>query len=346
MEGLSGVDFNRCGVPLIEIVSEPKIESPKEAIAYLKILRQDLIYLGISNGNMQEGSFRCDVNISVRPENQEELGIRREIKNMNSFRHIQDALNYEIQWQITQLKNKQPIIQSTLLWDISQQKTHCIRTKEDAHDYRYFPEPDLPPLLIDNSLIQQLKYKIPELPLPKSRRFRQDFQLSKQKTDILCSDPHLADYFEKTLLTAPSPQKASNWILRDLLNALKTSEQTIENCRINPKELGTLIQMIDDQLINHSQAKMIFDALFQDGGTAKEQQKKLGLSMLSDVILEDTIKQVIKMMPSEYQRLLQGERKLLGFFMGMIRKKMNNQANMKLLNQLLNEQLQKDSINQ
>lgn len=340
MQDKTGVDYNRCGIPLIEIVSEPDLRSPEQALVYLRSLREILVYLGINDGNMQEGSIRCDVNCSVRLHGAEKLGTRTEVKNMNSFRNIQDALEYEIRRQVNVLEEGGVIVQETRLWDVDNQRTLSMRLKENAHDYRYFPEPDLLPLVLDEAWIEAQKDKLPELPLPRRDRFVNEYGLPEYDAGVLCSERALADYYEAVAEHSHSPKKASNWVMRDVLRSLKQHHQKLENIRVQPEELGALIGMVEAHKINGAQAHQIFDVMFQEGGTAEEIRARLGFVMESD---EDTLTTAIlstlQAHPDELERYRNGENKLFGFFMGQIRKHTDGNANMKLLNQLLRKHL-------
>ncbi len=344
-ERYSAIDYNRSGAPLLEIVTQPAIHSPEEAIIFLKTLRRSLIYLGVTDGNMQEGAFRCDVNISLKSPDSSELGERREIKNMNSFRNIRDALNFEIAWQAAELEQGRKIERATLLWNVEERRTQVLRSKEGVADYRYFPEPDLPPLIVDEERIAELADQVPELPIDRIERFHREWGLPKKDAEVLCSERSLADYFEEVMSVAPSPERAAHWILRDLLDALKRRGESIEECRLLPRELGELLLMLEQRQINHAQSLQIAELLLEEGGTARERRQALGLQLLDDPhLLKQAIDEIVRSHPEEFRRLLAGERKLFGFFMGLIREYTRDRADMKLLAQLLRQRLDEESF--
>ncbi|MEE9612282.1 MAG: Asp-tRNA(Asn)/Glu-tRNA(Gln) amidotransferase subunit GatB, partial [Desulfatiglandales bacterium] len=259
----SYIDFNRTGVPLIEIVSAPDIRGPEEAVAYLKVLRDILVYLEICDGNMEEGSFRCDANVSVRPVGQREFGTRTELKNMNSFRHVQKAISYEIQRQNELLERGDKVIQETRLWDEQNQNTFPMRGKEEAHDYRYFPDPDLVPLEIGESWIEEIRRELPELPSEKRDRFKKKYQpLTPYDCEVLTSSKSLANYFEESVKLFPKPKEVSNWVMGDLLRELNRSGGRIEECLLSPCHLAEMLKLLDSGTITRAIAQNVFKKMY------------------------------------------------------------------------------------
>ncbi|MBF0103667.1 MAG: Asp-tRNA(Asn)/Glu-tRNA(Gln) amidotransferase subunit GatB, partial [Desulfobacterales bacterium] len=335
------VDLNRAGTPLTEIVSEPDIHSPEEAGAYLRQLRSIVRYLGICDGNMEEGSFRCDANISLRPKGTKGLGTRTELKNLNSFRHVEKALHYEIQRQESVLSNGQEVIQETRLWDETKNRTFSMRGKEDAHDYRYFPEPDLKPLTISQDRIEQIQQQIPELPDQKKQRFIHEYELPAYDAMILTTSRELADYFESCVQYFHNPKQISNWIMGPLLGILNTQSKSIEQSPVTAKNLAGLVQLIEEGLISNKIAKTVFDDMVNTGLTAKEIVEKQGLVQVTDTkAIEDIITQVLRDNPSEVTAYKNGKTKLMGFFVGQIMKVSKGKANPQIVNQLLKDKLE------
>ena len=262
---VSYVDLNRTGVPLIEIVSEPDMSSPAEAADYLKRLHEILVYLEICDGNMEEGSFRCDANVSIRPRGQKEFGTRTELKNMNSFRNVQRALEYEVKRQQYIVENGGTIVQETRLWDDAQGVTNPMRSKEEAHDYRYFPDPDLVPVIVDDAWVEKIGKELPELPLARRQRFVQDYQIPAYDAGVLTADKALANYFEEIVRLCSKPKAASNWVMGDVLRFLNEEKRDIRDCSISPAALAEMISLIDGGTISGKMAKDIIEEMYKTG---------------------------------------------------------------------------------
>jgi len=334
------VDFNRAGIPLLEIVSEPDLRSGKEAAEYAQELRRIMRYLGISDGNMQEGSLRCDVNISVRPVGQKEFGVKVEIKNMNSFNAIQKAIDYEIERQIEAMENEEPIVQETRLWEEGSQRTISMRIKEGSSDYRYFPEPDLPPIEVSKEQLDQWRSELPELPAEKRHRYEETFGLSAYDTRVLTEDKLVAEYFEAAVTANANPKQVANWVMGDIAAYLNTEKLVITEIALKPLVLAELIQLIEDDTISGKIAKEILPELLSKGGSAKEIAESRGLIQISDVSqLEAIIDKVIADNPKKLEQYRNGKTKLQGFFIGQVMKETNGRANPKLTNQLLGKKL-------
>ncbi len=335
----SYVDLNRAGVPLIEIVSEPEISTPGEAVSYLKKLRTILRYIGVCDGNMEEGSLRCDANISLRPKGYEKLGTKTEIKNVNSFRYIQKALEYEITRQVQLLENGEEITQETRLYDSNKGVTFSMRSKEEAHDYRYFPDPDLLPLKLEPGLIGKLKVMLPELPDEKYNRFIDEYKLPSDDAAILTSNKNLADYYEKCLDSYDNPKNASNWILTEVLRELD-DEDSIISFPVKPDKLSELLKLIDNGIISGKIAKDVFMEIVDTGKRAEEIVKEKGLTQISDELeLDEMISDLFKKHPHELERLKSGDSKLIGFFVGQVMKLTKGKANPKLVNEIISKTL-------
>ena len=335
------VDYNRAGIPLLEIVSEPDIRSGKEAAEYAQELRRIMLYLGINDGKMQEGSLRCDVNISVRPVGQKEFGTKVEIKNMNSFSAIQKAIDYEIERQIEAIENDEPIYQETRLWDEGSQRTKSMRMKEGSSDYRYFPEPDLPPIEVSKEQLEGWKAELPELPVAKRDRYQTEFGLSAYDTRILTDDRSLAQYFEAAITAGGDAKQVTNWLIGDIAAYLKNNNQTINDIALKPETLAELVGLIDKGTISGKIAKDILPELLTKGGSAKELVEKKGLIQISDSgEIEKIIDEVIANHPDELAKFRAGKTKLRGFFVGQVMKQTGGRADPKLTNQLLGKKLQ------
>ena len=335
------VDYNRAGIPLLEIVSEPDIRSGKEAAEYAQELRRIMLYLGINDGKMQEGSLRCDVNISVRPVGQKEFGTKVEIKNMNSFSAIQKAIDYEIERQIEAIENDEPIYQETRLWDEGSQRTKSMRMKEGSSDYRYFPEPDLPPIEVSKEQLEGWKAELPELPVAKRDRYQTEFGLSAYDTRILTDDRSLAQYFEAAITAGGDAKQVTNWLIGDIAAYLKNNNQTINDIALKPEILAELVSLIDEGTISGKIAKDILPELLTKGGSAKELVEKKGLIQISDTgEIEKIIDEVIANHPDELAKFRAGKTKLRGFFVGQVMKQTGGRADPKLTNQLLGKKLQ------
>ena len=337
---VSMVDFNRTGVPLIEIVSEPDIRSPEEAGAYLRQLRSVVRYLGICDGNLEEGSFRCDANVSIRPKGVEKLGTRTELKNLNSFKHVEKALQYEISRQKEVLLDGGQIVQETRLWDPDKNKTTSMRGKEEAHDYRYFPDPDLLPLVIDDDWIQRIQSSLPELPDQKRGRFIAQYGLPAYDADLLTSDRELADYFEDCVLKFAQPKTVSNWIMGSLLGILNAMGKTIDESPVSPDNLAALLKLIDTGVISGKIAKTVFDEMAQTGKAAEQIVAEKGLVQITDTeAIDDVISKVIAGNPKEVEAYQHGKTKLIGFFVGQVMQATKGKANPKLVNEILKKKL-------
>ncbi len=340
-DGQTGIDLNRAGTPLLEIVSEPDLRSAKEAVSYLKKLHSLVRYLGISDGNMQEGSFRCDANVSVRPAGQTELGTRTECKNINSFRFVEKAINHEIERQIDILEEGGDVIQETRLYDPDADETRPMRSKEEANDYRYFPDPDLLPVSIDQSWIDEIAATIPELPDAKTKRFIEEFKLKSDDAEQLTSDQELARYFEDCLSNyGEQPQLTANWILGDLLGQLNREDISIEQSPVSPTQLASLVQRICDNTISGKIGKQVFQELWQGATTADDVIKAKGLKQITDTgALEKLVEETIAAHPEQAEELRGGKEKLMGFFVGQIMKQTQGKANPGEVNRILRDQL-------
>ncbi len=339
----SYVDLNRTGVPLIEIVSEPDIRSPEEASAYLKKLHAILRYLDICDGNMQEGSFRCDANISLRPIGQKEFGTRTELKNMNSFRNVQRALEYEVRRQRDILLDGGKVIQETLLWDAERNVTNSMRGKEEAHDYRYFPDPDLVPVVIDDDWINRLKNSMPELPDAKKQRFMSELQFNEEDAGVLTGSRELADYFESALKLYPDARMLGNWIKTEMMRELKGEDGLdIRAFPVSPDNLAGLLSLIDKGTISGKIAKNVFEEMMQSGKDAQTIVQEKNLVQMSDAgDLLQIVQQILQDNPQQVVDFQGGKTKLMGFFVGQLMQKTKGKANPKMANQLFQQELNK-----
>ncbi|MDO9565513.1 MAG: Asp-tRNA(Asn)/Glu-tRNA(Gln) amidotransferase subunit GatB [Candidatus Desulfaltia sp.] len=336
----SMVDFNRTGVPLIEIVSDPDIRSPEEAGAYLRQLRSIVRYLDICDGNMEEGSFRCDANVSIRPVGSETFGTRAELKNLNSFKHVEKALHYEIIRQKEILVENGQVVQETRLWDPDKNTTTSMRSKEEAHDYRYFPDPDLLPLVIDDNWINDVRKSLPELPSAKTKRFIKDFSLSSNNAETLTSGRELAEYFEECTKQFPNPKQVCNWIMGPLMALLNAEGKTISEAPVSASDLAELLKLIDNGIISNKIAKTIFEEMAQTGKAAKQLVKEKHLVQVTDVsAIEEVVSNVLTACPKEVESYKNGKTKLLGFFVGQVMKETKGKANPKIVNEILKEKL-------
>ena len=331
----SHVDLNRAGVPLIEIVSEPEIATAEEAVSYVRKIRSILQYIGVCDGNMEEGSLRCDANISVRPEGSHKLGTKAEIKNLNSFRFIQKAIEYEISRQTALIESGEKIVQETRLFDSKKGVTFSMRSKEEAHDYRYFPDPDLLPVLLEDSWVKELKESLPELPDAKLERFVSEYALTNEEASLLTSSRDLSEYFEQCLKTYGNPKQLSNWITTELLRELDNDEE-IKDFPVTPEMLSELLKLADDGVINRKIAKEIFPEMISSGATAAEIIKTKGIEQISDSSeIEEIVKGIIEAHPGEVERYKAGDEKLMGFFVGQVMKETKGKANPKLVNETI-----------
>jgi len=343
-EGLdqsSGIDLNRAGTPLLEIVSEPDLRSAKEAVAYMRKIHTIVRYLEISDGNMQEGSFRCDANVSVRPRGQEELGTRAELKNLNSFRFVEKAINFEIERQIDLIEDGGEVVQETRLYDSDKDETRSMRSKEEANDYRYFPDPDLLPVEIDAAYIDTVRGTLPELPDAKQQRFEAEYDLKANDAGILVTTKALADYFEAVAAaTAANPQIAANWVIGDLSAALNRDNVDIDSCSIAAADLAGLLDRIADYTISGKIAKEVFDAMWAGEGTADEIIEAKGLKQITDSsAIESVVDQVIAANPGQVAEYKGGKDKLIGFFVGQVMKETGGKANPGQVNAILKDKL-------
>ena len=340
--GFSGIDLNRAGTPLLEIVSEPDLRSAKEAVAYMKKLHSLVRYLEICDGNMQEGSFRCDANVSIRPKGQERFGTRAEIKNLNSFRFVEKAINYEIERQIEILEAGGTVIQETRLYDSVKDETRSMRSKEEANDYRYFPDPDLLPLEITTDLIEHVRTGLPELPDAKRDRFQSQYGLNDYDAGVLTATRELADYYEAVVEAAGCDAKlCANWVMGDLAAALNKAGLEIEQSPLQPARLAGLVQRIADDTISGKIAKQVFEALWETGDTADAVIEKQGLRQITDTgAIEAIIDQIIAANPEQVAGYKAGKEKLFGFFVGQAMKATGGKANPAQLNELLKQKLQ------
>lgn len=334
------VDFNRAGIPLMEIVSEPDLRSGEEAAEYAQELRRIVRYLGVSDGNMQEGSLRCDVNISVRPVGQSEFGTKVEIKNMNSFNAIQRAIEYEIERQIAAIESGEPIVQETRLWDEGSQRTISMRVKEGSSDYRYFPEPDLPPIEVSTEQLEQWRSELPELPAEKRHRYESELGLSAYDARVMTDDRLVAEYFEAAVAAKANPKQAANWVMGDIAAYLKSEKLTITEIALTPLILAELVQLIEEDTISGKIAKEILPDLLAKGGSARELVERKGLIKISDAgQLEGIIDELLNEHPKEVEQYRNGKTKLQGFFVGQVMKKTSGRADPKLTNQILGKKL-------
>lgn len=336
----SFVDLNRAGTPLMEIVSEPDIRSPKEASEYMRELRTILQYLSVCDGNMEQGSLRCDANVSLRPVGQKELGVKVEIKNINSFRFVEKALEYEIKRQTHILEEGGKIIQETRLWDPSANTTQSMRTKEEAHDYRYFPEPDLLPIAADEKWIDEIRRSLPELPDAKRERFISEYGLPEYDADFLTSEKSVAIWFEDAVKAGGSPKALSNWIMGELMSFLNEEDKTIDECPIRPLQLAGMLRLIDNGTISGKIAKKVFEDMYRTGKDAEDIVKEKGLVQISDTSeIERAVDDVITKNPNEVERFRAGDEKLIGFFVGQVMKLTKGKANPQVVNELLRKKL-------
>ncbi len=337
----TGIDLNRAGTPLIEIVSEPEIRSAAEAVAYLKKLHQLVMYIGICDGNMQEGSFRCDANVSVRKVGAEKLGTRTETKNVNSFRFVEKAIEYEIGRQIDVIESGGTIVQETRLFDPDTGETRTMRTKEDANDYRYFPDPDLLPIVLEPGTLESIRRTMPELPEARAARFISEYSLSRYDALILTDQGPLADYYEELVrASGADPKICANWVVGDLLGALNKAEKSIVESSVDAKALGGLIQRIADKTISGKMAKEVFEAMMMGEGDADSIIASKGLVQITDEsAITEVINDVMDRSPKQLEQYRSGKDKLFGYFVGQVMKATQGKANPDAVNRLLKEKL-------
>ncbi len=334
------VDYNRAGMPLLEIVSEPDLRSPEEAYAYLVSLKAILQYLEVSDCNMEEGSLRCDANISVRKKGETQFGTRAEIKNMNSFKAVQKAAQYEIERQINVLENHERVIQETRLWNEMKGQTFSMRSKEEAHDYRYFPEPDLVPFTISRETVEAIRQTLPELPAGRAKRFMKDYALSQYDAFVLVQEKNLGDYYEDCLKEKGNAKLVSNWIQSELLALLNAYKVSIEKSPVKPKDLAGLVRLIENNTISGKMAKDVLPAMFETGQSAEAIVKEKGLEQVSDTKqIEAIADRVIQANPKVADDFRTGKKQALGFLVGQIMKESKGKANPQLANQILEQKL-------
>ena len=335
------VDLNRAGTPLIEIVSEPDLRTPQEAYAYLSKIKQIVQYLEICDGNMEEGSLRCDANVSVRPRGQKELGTRTELKNMNSFRNVERAIHYEIYRQIELLEDGGTVIQQTRLWDTSKNETRPMRSKEEAHDYRYFPEPDLPPIIVTDELLDDIRKELPELADIRRKRFISEYNMSENDADTLTESRYLADYYEEVVEELGNPKAASNIVLSEVLRVLNEQSIDIREFNITPKRLSELVKLKEADKINSSALQQIFNAMLEGDKSPEEYAQEMNLIQVSDSgFLEPIVDEIIQNNPDEVQRFKEGKKQLIGFFVGQAMKASQGKANPQLVRELISKKLE------
>ncbi|MBO6534688.1 MAG: Asp-tRNA(Asn)/Glu-tRNA(Gln) amidotransferase subunit GatB [Balneolaceae bacterium] len=335
------VDLNRAGTPLIEIVSEPDLRTPQEAYAYLTKIKQIVQYLEICDGNMEEGSLRCDANVSVRPRGREKFGTRTELKNMNSFRNVEKAIEFEIYRQIELIESGGEVVQQTRLWDTSKMQTRIMRSKEEAHDYRYFPEPDLPPIIVTSEMLSEIKEELPELADVRQKRFVSDYGMSEVDAVTITEDRYLADFFEEVAEAAGNPKAALNLVLSEVLRVLNEQSINIKEFGVNPARLAELIKLKEEDKINSSAMQKIFDAMLDEDKSAEELAKEMNLIQVSDTgFLEELVDEIIANNPDEVERFKAGKKQLMGFFVGQAMKASMGKANPKMVTQMVTKKLE------
>ncbi len=330
------VDLNRCGVPLLEIVSEPDMRSAQEARAYMEKLRAMLLFAGVSDCKMQEGSLRCDANVSIRPYGQSEFGTRTEIKNLNSFRALEKAIEYEAKRQMVALEEGEEIVQETRTWDEEKQVTRSMRSKEEAHDYRYFPEPDLPPLFISREWVEGIKASMPEMPEQAQKRLIEFHGLPEYDAEILTLTPESLTFFDRCVEEYPDAKTVSNWMMGEFSRLLNQNNQEIEDSKLTPIHLAQMLQAIDDGIISGKMAKTVFEEMFASGKSAKEVISDKGMVQISDTsALTPVIEEIVRANPKVVEDYKNGKEKAFGFFIGQIMKVTKGQANPAMVNTLL-----------
>ena len=341
LERSSAIDLNRAGTPLLEIVSEPDLRSAKEAVAYMRKIHTIVRYLGISDGNMQEGSFRCDANVSVRPRGQQELGTRAELKNLNSFRFVEKAINYEIERQIELIEDGGAVVQETRLYDSDRGETRSMRSKEEANDYRYFPDPDLLPVVITADYIEAVRQQLPELPDAKRQRFVDQYRLKADDASLLTGSRSLADFFEAAAAeTDAEAQLVANWVVGELSGALNRDSLDINDSKVSAQDLAGLMTRIHDNTVSGKLAKQVFESMWEDGGSADSIIDARGLRQITDSsAIEAVVDEVIAAHPGQVADYRAGKDKLIGFFVGQVMKATRGQANPGQVNQILKAKL-------
>jgi aspartyl-tRNA(Asn)/glutamyl-tRNA(Gln) amidotransferase subunit B len=338
--GMTGIDLNRTGTPLLEIVSEPDMRTPQEAVAYARKIHQIVRYLGISDGNMQEGSFRVDANVSIRPKGEEKLGTRAELKNINSFRFLEKAIIFEIERQIDVIEGGGKVVQETRLYDAAKDETRSMRSKEEANDYRYFPDPDLLPVELDDDFIDAATAGMPELPDAKRRRFGKDYGLSDYDADLLTQSREMADYFEQAAEIAGDAKLAANWVMGDLAAALNREAKEIAHSPVSAAQLGGMLQRIRDNTLSGKIAKQVFEAMWAGEGDADAIIDAKGLKQITDSsAIEQAVDAAIAANPGQAEQFRAGKDKLLGFFVGQVMKATKGKANPQQVNEILRRKL-------
>jgi len=336
----SFVDLNRAGVPLLEIVSEPDLRTPEEAKAYMEKMHSIVTYLGISEGDMEKGHFRCDANVSLRPMGQEKFGTRTETKNLNSFRFVQQAITYEIARQTEELLDGKRIVQETRLWDSVKKNTYSMRSKEEAHDYRYFPDPDLPVVRISSDFVEQIRNQLPELPDAKKQRFMESFGLSTYDAEVLVADKQVAEYFEEVVAAKADPKLVCNWISGELMRLMNENKVDIRNVGIPAKSRASLIQFLQEGSISGKIAKTVFEEMVQSGKDPATIIEVRGLKQVSDEgALRGLLETLLSNNPKQVEQFRAGKTQIKGFFVGQVMKETKGQANPQIVNQLLEELL-------
>jgi aspartyl-tRNA(Asn)/glutamyl-tRNA(Gln) amidotransferase subunit B len=334
------LDYNRAGVPLIEIVTEPDLRSAAEAATFFEKLRQILVWLGVNDGNMEEGSLRCDANVSIRRAGETALGTKAEVKNVNSFRYLQKALEYEIERQIDVIEHGGRVVQETRLFDSAQGRTYSMRSKEEAHDYRYFPEPDLPPLMIEAGRRAEIGASLPELPEARMTRFMQEYALPAYDADLLTQSRGLADFFEATARASGNPKAASNWIMGELLRTMKERGLSIEQVALTPSALAGLIEIVDRGVISSTVAKDVFAKMYESGRSANDIVQADGLAQIGDVeALAGIVRDAVQSNPDAVDQVRRGRNNAFGFLVGYVMKASKGKANPKVVNELLKKEL-------
>jgi len=337
---LTLIDLNRCGTPLVEIVSEPDMRTAEEAVLYLIKLRQIVQYLGICDGNMEEGYFRCDANVSIRLKGTTKLGTKTEIKNMNSFSNVEKAIEFEIERQISLLEEGGEVIQQTLLWNADNQTAKPMRSKEEAHDYRYFPDPDLLPVVVDEAFKNKIKDLLPELPEKRKARFINELKLPEYDAEILTSSKSLADYFESIIQITNDFKSASNWVMVDILKEINEKKITLDEFNVKPSQVGKLINLINDNTISSKIAKEVFPEMIATSKDPDAIIKEKNLVQISDTnAIDKIISDILHKFPNELNTLLEGKEKVFGFFVGQIMKETKGKANPKLVNDILKNKI-------
>ena len=338
--GSSFVDLNRACTPLLEVVSEPDMRSSDEAVAYLKKLHQIVVYLGVCDGNMEEGSFRCDANVSVRPWGQKEFGTRAEIKNVNSFRFVKQAIDYEVERQIELIEEGGKVVQETRLFDPNSGTTRSMRGKEEAHDYRYFPDPDLVPLVISPEWVEEVRRNLPELPEAKIERFMAEYALPRYDAEVLSAERAMADYFEATVAGGAPAKPASNWVMGEVTRGLNAEGIAIDACPVTPTMLAGMLRRIEDNTISGKIAKTVFDEMWKTGNDADAVIAEKGLTQVTDTgAIEAVIDEILAANPGQVEEYRGGKEKVFGFFVGQVMKASKGKANPAAVNDLLQKKL-------